>query len=302
MKRKRTLLAAATLLFWLAALLPARAELAGAAPEDLYLWRLINEARVHPLQTLARFGIDPAEARQALGEDAWILDQGLPPLAWNGSLYAAAAAHRADMAARSYYGHWSPEGIGPEDRAAAAGYDPLEMGETLGFLALFHFLDARDGAAAVFAQWLRDELTPAPREPRKIFSPFLTEAAVSFGAARMRLGSGPAVNAYVAVALAAAPAEPNPPFVLGNVTTAGPWLPADPLGTPGELIVYYHDIPNGLHFQQPVGPAGAYQFPVTGPLVGLEVVEAATGRILIRRLVEDFGENQLLDLAVSPGP
>ncbi len=46
----------------------------------------------------------------------------LPALAVSDALTAAAAAHTADMAARGYFAHTSPEGGRLEDRLAAAGY------------------------------------------------------------------------------------------------------------------------------------------------------------------------------------
>jgi uncharacterized protein YkwD len=48
--------------------------------------------------------------------------RGLPSLAAEPRLAAAAQGHASDMLARSYYDHHSPEGDGPAERAAAAGY------------------------------------------------------------------------------------------------------------------------------------------------------------------------------------
>ena len=44
------------------------------------------------------------------------------PLAWNPMLDAAAAGHSADMAARDYFSHTSPDGTTAADRIAAEGY------------------------------------------------------------------------------------------------------------------------------------------------------------------------------------
>jgi uncharacterized protein YkwD len=48
---------------------------------------------------------------------------GCPPLTNNRTLRNVATAHSEDMAERNYFSHTSPEGEGPDDRAAAAGYD-----------------------------------------------------------------------------------------------------------------------------------------------------------------------------------
>ena len=69
---------------------------------DLYaikkgLWRLINEARKSPLKALDAAGIDEAEARELLGGNDWILNQGLPPLAWNEKLETSAVSHYSEM-------------------------------------------------------------------------------------------------------------------------------------------------------------------------------------------------------------
>ena len=47
---------------------------------------------------------------------------GLPPLARDANLDGIARGHAADMAVRGYFSHVGPEGLGPTDRAAVAGY------------------------------------------------------------------------------------------------------------------------------------------------------------------------------------
>ncbi|WP_328673224.1 CAP domain-containing protein [Streptomyces sp. NBC_00328] len=56
---------------------------------------------------------------------------GLPPLAADATLTAAAQAHSADMVARDFYAHTSPEGSRPWDRAAAAGSVHRAVGENI---------------------------------------------------------------------------------------------------------------------------------------------------------------------------
>lgn len=56
---------------------------------------------------------------------------GLRPLAWNARLAAAADSHARDMVVRAYFAHVSPEGAGPAQRIAAAGYAASLVGENL---------------------------------------------------------------------------------------------------------------------------------------------------------------------------
>ncbi|MFC9129926.1 CAP domain-containing protein [Streptomyces sp. NPDC057099] len=56
---------------------------------------------------------------------------GLPPLAVDPLLTAAAQAHSADMVARAFYSHTGPDGSRPWDRAAAAGSARRSIGENI---------------------------------------------------------------------------------------------------------------------------------------------------------------------------
>ncbi|MFJ4819716.1 CAP domain-containing protein [Streptomyces sp. NPDC088801] len=56
---------------------------------------------------------------------------GLPPLAADPLLTAAAQAHSADMVARAFYAHTAPDGSQPWDRAAAAGSTRRAIGENI---------------------------------------------------------------------------------------------------------------------------------------------------------------------------
>ncbi|MGW5135884.1 CAP domain-containing protein [Streptomyces sp. NPDC004135] len=56
---------------------------------------------------------------------------GLPPLAADPRLTAAAQAHSADMVTRAFYAHTAPDGSRPWDRAAAAGSTRRAIGENI---------------------------------------------------------------------------------------------------------------------------------------------------------------------------
>jgi uncharacterized protein YkwD len=55
---------------------------------------------------------------------------GLAPFRRDARLDAAARLHSEDMAARNYFAHDTPEGLGPTERAAAQGY-PTGVGENI---------------------------------------------------------------------------------------------------------------------------------------------------------------------------
>ncbi|MFE0676926.1 CAP domain-containing protein [Streptomyces sp. NPDC058867] len=78
----------------------------------------------------------PAELARTTGEVLELTNReraaaGLRPLSPDPSLTAAAQAHSADMVARAFYSHTSPEGGQPWDRAAAAGSRHRSTGENI---------------------------------------------------------------------------------------------------------------------------------------------------------------------------
>ncbi|MEU9121023.1 sigma-70 family RNA polymerase sigma factor [Streptomyces sp. NPDC048506] len=75
---------------------------------------------------------------------------GCGPLRIDPRLHAAAQRHSADMAARGYYDHISPDGVGPDGRITAAGYRWSSWGENL---------DRGPGSAAVAVRdWMGDAM------------------------------------------------------------------------------------------------------------------------------------------------
>jgi uncharacterized protein YkwD len=72
-----------------------------------------------------------AEAAVACIVNAERIVRGLPPLARDPRLDAAAQGHSDDMATRGYLAHESPEGAGPGERAAAAGYPYATLSENV---------------------------------------------------------------------------------------------------------------------------------------------------------------------------
>lgn len=190
----------------------------GDADKDasLFLWHLVNQARVHPKRTIQSLGIDENTARQALGDEQWIIDKGLPPLAWNDELMHAATGHGTDMIAQLYYSSVGLDGSTPGDRMRSAGYSPVSEGETLGVLSFSGFVDSFEAVRVIFANWVRDELDPARQEGRQIFNAEFQEMGGAFIGAVLHLGEDIPPNIYLAVADFARPVEPHQ-YLIGNV-------------------------------------------------------------------------------------
>jgi hypothetical protein len=156
----------------------------------------INEARVDPLGTAAAMGLDPERILAGLPELREILIEGLPPLTFNAELRQAARAHSADMLARDFFGKFSPEGAGPEERVRSAGYWPNAAAETIGLLGFFNFVSPMDAVEDIFENLLRDELNPARSEPRLILSSYMEEIGIGFDAGPLTL-NGTRFNVYL---------------------------------------------------------------------------------------------------------
>jgi uncharacterized protein YkwD len=58
---------------------------------------------------------------------------GLPAATPDARLTAAAEGHAADMAARDYFSHTSPEGLSSADRVRASGYSTCRPSEVIAF-------------------------------------------------------------------------------------------------------------------------------------------------------------------------
>jgi uncharacterized protein YkwD len=87
----------------------------------------INRARLDPPGEADRFGIDLFEGVPE-GE---ISGDPVQPLTFNAALLKAAKDHSADMVARQYFDHVTPEQLSPFDRMQAVGYDFRTAGENI---------------------------------------------------------------------------------------------------------------------------------------------------------------------------
>ena len=97
--------------------------------EQEFLERL-NDARANPAAYGASVGLDLSGVRPA------------PPLAFDTRLIAAALGHSQDMATRGYFSHFTPEGIGPQQRILAAGFPAPGSEESIDFAAIPTFAPA----------------------------------------------------------------------------------------------------------------------------------------------------------------
>jgi Cysteine-rich secretory protein family len=284
------------LLVILCALSPAQAE--DGTEAGLYLWRLVNEARLDPLPVLANLGIEEGAARSSLGSEQWILDAGLPPLSWNSALGASAMGHGRDMIARVYYSYTSLDGRTVIDRMIAAGCEPLEYGETLGALFFSRFVEPLEAARVIFENWIRDELDPGRQGQRNIFNPDLTDFGVAFIGAQVHLGKDLPPNVYLAVADFASPVDGRP-FVVGNVyeDPGGLRLFSPERGVAG-LEVALIRASDGREILTTSTALGAYQVEAPSGVFLIEVRDA-TGVALSRKSGVGSGANTLIDLEIT---
>jgi uncharacterized protein YkwD len=109
------------------------------------------------------------DARAGRRRCGWKRFDPVAPLAPSDALRSAAAAHAADMAARSVMGHAGSDGSTPAMRATRAGYDWREIGENVA--------SGQATAEQVVSEWLG-----SPHHCANIMSPDFTEMGVAFAA------------------------------------------------------------------------------------------------------------------------
>jgi hypothetical protein len=264
LNRVRSLVIAGLASLWLLTALPA-AGLAADAPATAtdrdqvlvnlgyQVWQRLNDARVNPQAVIDRLGLSVAQVGEVLGDEAWLIERGLAPLAWDDQLYTAASAHGRDMLDRVYYSHVSPDGSGPYERIAATGYQARLEDETLAALVFSSYLAVETALPAMIDMLLRDELTGVVGEHRNIFSTELSEVGMAFFAESVPLLEGqPYV--YLLVLAFAAPLEPRH-YIIGA-------------GDPGAILALQSTYTGFWELIEPM-PGGAFQisYPVGGALL-----------------------------------
>jgi uncharacterized protein YkwD len=91
-------------------------------------WR---ESESFARQTAGLADLEKARAEVLARANAERAAAGLPPLALDPRLNAAAQAHAEDMLLRSYYNHSTPEGVGAAARVRKAGYPARLVAENI---------------------------------------------------------------------------------------------------------------------------------------------------------------------------
>lgn len=140
----------------------------------------VNAARRDPLAAAARLGVAEEVVREQFAATPWILEDGLPPLAWNAELVISSATHGRDMFDRLYYSYVTPEGATVDDRIADTGYEALFVGESMNALFFENYLPVDTAFQALVDSMLRDELRGTAGVERNIFSPDVTEMGAAF--------------------------------------------------------------------------------------------------------------------------
>ena len=280
------------------------------AVETAFL-EMINRARNDPLAVLDDIGIDEATARATLGDDAWILDQGLPPLASNEKLHEAAFARSLDLDEWFCDENIPVQGEGLAERIVSAGYNAICAGEAIGGLFSETFVVPLISARSIFEAMVLEEFS-LPQGERKIFSPFMTEAGISFRTQTINCGDcEDPVTGYAVVADLAGPSVIRC-FLVGNVYHD---CNADGNVDPGEGVVGIRVSLRNLLSPCPVeepggypgvedivtytGPRGSYQLEI--PILNChEALVAWDGGVLLACYPVPFNisENQLKDFLI----
>ncbi len=292
--RKNTILL--LLLALLTVLAPCQAEAVTALPmvapradlseQGYLLWQRLNEARANPRAAMTRLRIPEGTVRAALGQDAWLLDQGLPPLAWSEQIRSAANGHGREMLDNLFYSHVSPDGRTLAARLMGAGYEPLLENETLAALVFSNPVTLDAAIEALCDNMLRDELTGTPGVARNIFSPNYSEVGLALQAESVALLAGhPYV--YLLVVDFSQPVRPRN-FVVGRVEA----------GT----SVVLRSRTTGAWDEVPLLAGGLFQFPLSGGGEELFYWNTAAPDYVKTASTLDLGagRNHFLDLRQRP--
>jgi len=266
----------------------------------LYLMRLINDARKTPLNALPDTGLDTATVQANLGTEAWVLDQGLPPVAWNSELYTSALAHANDMIANLYYSYDSQNGDTVQDRITSTGFEFISAGESLGILSFDTYIDPTLAVKIIFDNILAYELGDSiMSSDRNILNPDRTETGIVFVSAVVDLGLDVPVNIYLVVADFAAPVNPRS-FILGNLSVRTSDYPEFKIENtlPGMLLVL-RELSTETNVTMESGTLGFFQFEIMPGFLQLEVLDNINSKIIDQQSILGQSENYFIDIFVD---
>lgn len=265
-----------------------------------YILKLINDARKAPENTLAHIGVTKAQAQANLGTDAWVLDQGLLPVAMNETLHYTALMHANDMVSNLYYSYDSQNGDTVENRIKKAGYGLISAGESLGLLSFNKYVEPVEAAEVIFENMLAYELGNAlGQDERNILNENRTEVGVAFVSTVADLGLGIPVNLYLVVADFARPVASRY-FIVGNISVKTSDYPEFKLGNAlAGIKMRLRELSTQTSVDIYSSATGFFQFDMPFGFSLLEAWDEKSGSLLVRRSL--FGQNQnvLLDIFVD---
>jgi len=176
------------------------------SPDELVLLELVNQARQNPAASARMAGLDPNAIIEDFPGLKEIFENGLAPVNMNEKLFAAAAAHAADMLANNYYDSLALDGKTADDRIREQGYEPDQSGEVwpreiMGTITSGVFMDIApaDIARMLFEANLKQEFSAAEAD-RRILASSLREAGISFKVEAVNNGAGFYDTRYLLVA------------------------------------------------------------------------------------------------------
>jgi uncharacterized protein YkwD len=166
--------------------------------EEQALLDRINAARRDPFAAAVAIGVDPQQLAAARPELLNLPEEGMSQLAWKPLLSETAKAHNEDMLARGFVDRVNPEGLTAGDRAAAAGYWAVSVGESIGVVGFANFLAPDAAVSILFENMLREEILNPSDERWNLLNPRYSEAGVAVGTGVLEYG-GYLFNVYIAV-------------------------------------------------------------------------------------------------------
>lgn len=101
------------------------------APYNLEMIQMVNQARDNPSAVAKFYGMNVNDILKNFPNLKPLFSTGVPPVAVNAQLYAAASGHAADMMGNGYDSLVSPDGSTPDMRIRQTGYEPVWTAETL---------------------------------------------------------------------------------------------------------------------------------------------------------------------------
>lgn len=271
--------------------------------QSLYIWRLINDVRQNPVKSLTALGIDVDELRAHLGEESFLLDRKLPPLAFDPGLYESADQYNKDMINNGVWDNNTPsDGVSSlEVRISSEGYNAVKSGESMGVLSFDTYRDAFDSAKVIFVNMIKDELfADAPRNYR-IFSDIFTEMGVSMQAGNLSIDNSALKRAYVVVMDFGFPVEKRS-YVIGNTVklTSNTGI-FDLENAVGGVPIVFKDIFKDIK-QSGVSTSalGAFEFLKDASSSGYMILKALNqdGSVNSLKIFQVDDENKLYDLTI----